>query len=200
MEDTQNTKKSFPIVYNSPVVLSFALISLAVLLIGQITANASNILLFSVYRSSMLSPLFYIRLFGHVLGHSGWSHYIGNMMLFLLIGPMLEEKYGSKDLLFMILITAFVTGIVHIIVSPARLLGASGVVFMMITLSSVTSVKKGKIPLTLIFVVILYIGQQIINGIFVKDNISQLTHIVGGVLGIVFGLVIPNLDDKKPRN
>ncbi len=200
MEDTQNTKKSFPIVYNSPVVLSFALISLAVLLIGQITANASNILLFSVYRSSMLSPLFYIRLFGHVLGHSGWSHYIGNMMLFLLIGPMLEEKYGSKDLLFMILITAFVTGIVHIIVSPARLLGASGVVFMMITLSSVTSVKKGKIPLTLIFVVILYIGQQIINGIFVKDNISQLTHIVGGVLGIVFGLVIPNLDDKKPRS
>lgn len=200
MEDTQNTKKSFPIVYNSPVVLSFALISLAVLLIGQITANASNILLFSVYRSSMLSPLFYIRLFGHVLGHSGWSHYIGNMMLFLLIGPMLEEKYGSKDLLFMILITAFVTGIVHIIVSPAGLLGASGVVFMMITLSSVTSVKKGKIPLTLIFVVILYIGQQIINGIFVKDNISQLTHIVGGVLGIVFGLVIPNLDDKKPRS
>lgn len=200
MEDTQNTKKSFPIVYNSPVVLSFALISLAVLLIGKITANASNILLFSVYRSSMLSPLFYIRLFGHVLGHSGWSHYIGNMMLFLLIGPMLEEKYSSKDLLFMILITAFVTGIVHIIVSPARLLGASGVVFMMITLSSVTSVKKGKIPLTLIFVVILYIGQQIINGIFVKDNISQLTHIVGGVLGIVFGLVIPNLDDKKPRS
>lgn len=196
MDDNQTAKKSFPIIYNSPVVLSFALISLLVLLIGKITANASNALLFSVYRSSMLNPLFYIRLFGHVLGHSGWQHYINNMMMFLLVGPMLEEKYGSKDLLFLILITAVVTGIVHIIVSPAALLGASGVVFMMITLSSVTSVKKGKIPLTLIFVVILYLGQQIINGIFVKDNISQLTHIVGGVLGIVFGLIIPAIENN----
>ncbi|MBP3460468.1 MAG: rhomboid family intramembrane serine protease [Lachnospiraceae bacterium] len=120
------------------------------------------------------------------------SHYINNMMMLLLAGPMLEEKYGSRLLLEMILITAFVTGIVNVMLFPTGLLGASGIVFMMIILSSVTSVKEGKIPLTLIVVVILYLGEQIAAGILSADNISQLTHIVGGVCGGIFGLLLQN--------
>ena len=60
----------------------------------------------------------------------------------------------------------------------------------MIILSSVTCVKDDKIPLTLIVIVILYLGEQIADGLFVKDNISQLTHIVGGICGGVFGLTV----------
>lgn len=47
----------------------------------------------------MLSPLFYVRLFGHVLGHASWDHFTGNILLILVIGPMIEEKYGSKKII-----------------------------------------------------------------------------------------------------
>jgi len=67
------------------------------------------------------------------------------------------------------------------------LLGASGVVFMMIVLSSFTETKRDGIPITLILVVIFYLGGEIVDGLFTADNISQLTHIIGGVLGLIFG-------------
>lgn len=177
--------------YNSPVVLSFVFVSFVSLVLGFITAGVSTNLLFCVYRSNPLNPLTYVRLFTHVLGHGGIEHYMNNMMYILLIGPMLEEKYGSKDLLVMMVITAFVTGIANITLFPQTgLLGASGIVFMMIVLSSVTSVKEGTIPLTLIIAVVFYLGNQIVQGVFSTDNISQLTHIIGGVLGGVFGMLL----------
>lgn len=176
--------------YNAPVILSFAFISFFSLLLGYITRGASTGLLFCVYRSSVKDIFMYPRLFLHVLGHANLEHYVNNMMMLLLVGPMLEEKYGSKRLLFMMLITAFVTGIINTIFFSTALLGASGIVFMMIILSSVTSVKEGKIPLTLIVVVIVYLGGQIAQGLFTTDNISQLTHIIGGICGGVFGLSV----------
>lgn len=30
-----------------------------------------------------------------MLGHAGWDHFIGNMLLFLVIAPPLEERYGG---------------------------------------------------------------------------------------------------------
>ena len=66
--------------------------------------------------------------------------------------------------------------------------GASGIVFMLIVLSSFTSVKQGEIPLTALLVLGLYLGQEIINGLTSLDSISQITHIIGGAMGFIFGL------------
>lgn len=174
--------------YNSPVVLTFALVSLAALLLGMATGGESTRLLFCVYRSSSTDPLTYVRLFGHVLGHASLSHYVSNMMLFLLLGPLIEEKYGSLRLLGMILLTALVTGLANILCFPqTALLGASGIVFMLIILSSMVRLEEGKIPLTMVLVVIIYLGQELYSGIAVQDNISQLTHILGGACGGAFG-------------
>lgn len=64
---------------------------------GHLTNGRTTYHLFSVYRSSLADPLFFVRLFGHVLGHAGWDHFIGNMLLFLVIAPPLEERYGSRN-------------------------------------------------------------------------------------------------------
>lgn len=150
--------KRFAIRFNAPVVLSFALISLLVLVLDSVTGGASTARLFCVYRAPLTDPLTYVRFFTHVLGHSGYSHYMGNMLLLLLVGPGLEEKYGSRNLLLTIVITAFATGLVQFLLFPhSALLGASGVVFMMIVLSSFTEMKKGGIPLTMLLVVALYL-------------------------------------------
>ena len=68
------------ITFNSPVVLSFVFISFGVMVLNYMTAGASNQMLFVTYHSPLSSPLTYVRFFTHVLGHAGWSHYIGNMM------------------------------------------------------------------------------------------------------------------------
>ena len=98
--------KRFAIRFNAPVVLSFAILSLLVLVLDSATGGASTARLFCVYRAPLTDPLTYVRFFTHVLGHSGYSHYMSNMLLLLLVGPGLEEKYGSRNLLAAIAVTS----------------------------------------------------------------------------------------------
>lgn len=173
--------------YNSPVILTFTFISLIALGLGAITKGGSTRILFTNYRTSFISPIQYIRLFTHIFGHANWEHFVGNFIIILIIGPMIEEKYGSKELIKMMAITAFITGLLNTVFFGTGLLGASGIVFMLILLGSFVNVQTGRIPLTFVIVVIIFLGQEIINGIIINDNISQLTHIVGGICGGLFG-------------
>ena len=162
-----------------------------VLLADGWTNGWSTMILFCVYRSSWRDPLGYIRLFGHVLGHAGWDHFIGNMLLFLVIAPPLEERYGSRTLLSGILMTALVSGILQCVLFPSSaLLGASGIVFMLIMLSSLAGSRNGGIPITLLLVGALYLSQQVYDILFVQDNVANFMHIVGGACGTVFGFAV----------
>ena len=180
--------KKLKITFNSPVILGFAGISFVAMILNYLTGGLINRWLFSVYRSSLLNPLTYLRFITHILGHNGWSHFIGNMSYILLIGPILEEKYGSRKILEVMIITALVTGILHFIIAPsAALCGASGVVFAFILMVSFTGFNEGEIPLTVILVALIYIGQQVVEGVFLRDDISNLSHILGGFVGAVAG-------------
>lgn len=183
--------------YNAPVTLTFALISLFALMLSGITNGATNRLLFMTYKASWTNPLMYVRLFTHVLGHANWSHYINNMLLILLLGPILEEKYGSKNLLEMIAITAFITGLANNLLFPhTALLGASGIVFMFIILASAVNFKNGTIPITFLLIFIMYVGGELIDAITVRDNVSQLGHILGGTCGGLYGIMYSNMKSR----
>ncbi|MCC8139035.1 MAG: rhomboid family intramembrane serine protease [Lachnospiraceae bacterium] len=183
-----NKEKKFRVTFNSPVVLSIVAISFVATLLNELTGGVSNMLLFMTYRSSLLSPLTWLRMFTHIFGHSGWTHLIGNMSYLLLLGPMLEEKYSSQTLAAIVAITAVVTSLVNCLLFPnVALCGASGVVFAFILLSSFTNFREGEIPLTFILVAVFFIGQQVYEGITVQDNISNMAHIVGGIVGSVLG-------------
>lgn len=174
--------------YNAPVTLTFVLLCALALGLDSLTNGWTTYHLFEVYRCSLTAPLAYVRFFGHVLGHSGYTHFIGNIVLILVLGPSLEDRYGSYPVLWAILLTALVSGLIQFIFFPGTaLLGASGIVFMMILLSSFAGMKSGTIPLTLIFVAVFYLGGELWDAIFVRDNISQLTHIIGGLCGTVIG-------------
>lgn len=186
------------ITYNSPVVLSFVIISFGAMMLNYLTAGASNQLFFMTYHSPLTSPMTYLRFFTHVLGHAGWSHYINNMMYILLIGPMLEEKYGSRAIIEVILITGLVTGLFTWLVFPdVALCGASGVVFAFIMMTSFTGFREGEIPLTVILVAVIFIGQQIYEGMFVQDNISNTGHILGGIVGAFAGYMLNKGSGQK---
>ena len=180
--------KDLKITFNSPVILCFAGISFAALVLNVLTGGKSNQLLFMTYHSSLKSLLTYLRFFTHVFGHTGWQHFIGNMSYILLLGPMLEEKYGGRAIIIIILATALVTGLVNYIFFPGIVLcGASGVVFAFILLTSFTSFRAGELPITVILVAVIFIGQQVLEGLFVQNNVSNLSHIIGGVIGAVIG-------------
>ena len=182
-------KKKWTVSFNAPVVLIFSLIALAALILGYCTGGLTTGLLFSVYRSSFLDPLTYVRMIGHVFGHANVGHLVGNLMIILLLGPFVEKRYGSGRTVIVILVTAIVTGLVHFIFVPnTALLGASGVAFAFIILSSLAEFKRHEIPVTFLLVAALYLGQQIV-GLFQQDSVSQLTHILGGVVGGFFGFI-----------
>lgn len=163
---------------------------MAAFLLGVLTGGATNRALFSVYRSSPGDPLSYLRVFLHVLGHLDFGHYAANMGMVLLLGPMVERQHGSRRFLVMLLMAALLTGLVHIVLSPGQAaLGASGIVFMLIFLSAAAEYKKGKVPLTLALVALIFLGREVVDGLFTKDNISQLSHITGAVCGVGLGML-----------
>ena len=193
-------KPKIRITFNAPLVLGFALACSAVTLIGSLTGENSTARLFATYSAPMTDPLMYVRLFTHVLGHAGFAHLVGNMAYILLLGPGLEERYGAGKLLTVIAVTAVITGVIHNLLFPhSALLGASGVVFAFILLTSFTEFREGEIPLTFILVALIYLGQQIWDGITVKDNVSNLTHIIGGLVGAGAGYMLNRKTENQLR-
>ena len=184
-------KKTLKLEYNSPVILTFSLLALLVLGLDALTAGASTHKFFCVYRAPLSDFFTWPRMVTHVLGHSGLSHYLSNMTLMLVIGPPLEERYGSVRLLWCMLITALVSGLVQFIFFPgSALLGASGIVFMLILLASLSGMSKGTIPLTFLLVAVIYLGEEVLAALSDQDTVSQLTHIIGGVCGSVLGMAM----------
>ncbi len=57
-------------------------------------------------------------------------------------------------------------------------------------MTSFTGFSKGEIPLSFILVAAIFIGQQVYEGIFLRDSVSNLSHIVGGFVGSAAGYLL----------
>lgn len=188
--------------YNAPTTLTYSFLCTLVLLLDQFLFHGITRAFFTVPNAAqfdLLKPLNYLRLFTHIAGHADWNHLISNLAYILLLGPMLEETYGSLIMSLMIIVTGFVTGVLNACFFPHPLLGASGVVFMMILLASFTNHEKAEVPLTFILIVFLYLGREILNA-FKGDDISQFAHLAGGLCGSLFGFFKPRSSSKRRLN
>jgi membrane associated rhomboid family serine protease len=175
--------------YNAPVTLSFTFLSAIVLLLTSTLLPNLTAQWFSTpapFRSNHFGD--YVKLITYIFGHANVTHYMGNFTMILILGPILEAAYGSGFLLLSIFITAATTGLLNVLFFPGTmLLGASGIVFMMIILASITNFNKGEIPLTFILVMVVYLGGQVWDALAKQDNISQFAHIAGGIAGSFLG-------------
>lgn len=181
------------ITYNAPVVLTFALLAVGAFILMNVVESSK---LWFVAWPQLHDTRSYVGLFSHILGHGSWEHLLGNFMLILLLGPILEERHGSSQLLVMILLTALITGLTNLLFSDGFLLGASGIVFMMILLASMANVRGGEIPLTFIAVAVIYMGGEIVRS-FRADQVSQMAHLVGGIAGAAFGFLTAGAKRSK---
>lgn len=174
--------------YNSPVIITYLVLSLIAWFLNTITRGRTNKLFFSSYRSSLLNPLTYVRWITHSIGHKDIDHLIHNFLFILLIGPMVEEKYGSLNLIIMLVITSIVIALFNSIFNNYMILGASGNVYMLIVLSSFSNITEGKIPLTLILILIFYITSEVQKSLIEGNKrVYHDGHLIGALCGIVFG-------------
>jgi membrane associated rhomboid family serine protease len=175
--------------WNSPVILTFALLACAVLALSGMTGGTLMPALFVVRPGfDFKDPFDYFRLVSHAVGHRDWPHLAANFSVILLVGPILEEKYGTSKLLRMMLVTALFTGMLNAAFFSTGLLGASGIAFMLILLASFVNHREGELPLTFVLVAVLFLSKEVSQA-FARDDISQFAHIMGGICGSVFGYV-----------
>lgn len=174
--------------YNSPVILTFALICTGLRFFEEITGSGLMMNWFALIPERVShSSSHYPTLISYALGHASIDHLLGNMSLLLLTGPAVEERIGSKQTLLMIVACALISGLVQFFIFKEGLIGASGVVFMFIVLSSFANAKSGVIPLTFILVVLLFLGKEILHSMK-QDEVSQFAHIAGGLIGGLYGI------------
>lgn len=180
--------------YNAPFTLTFTFACVGAFIAIALTGGWAALNLFSVSGDLGFSnPMLYPRLFLHILGHASAEHLAFNMMIVLLLGPILEEKYGAGRLLLIAALTALSTGLVMVLFLPGYLLGASGVAFALILLSSYTKASSGALPLTFLLVVFIFLGQEVY--MFFSDTrsesgIAHFAHIIGGLIGAAAGFAM----------
>jgi len=174
--------------YNSPVVLTFSLVCAGLFFLNGALNGGLNSILVCPPTFNISNPADYLAIVLYIFGHANMEHLLGNLSFLLLLGPILEEKYGSGRVIMMIFFCALITGILNVVFFDNGLLGASGVVFMFILLVSFANNDHNGIPLTFILILLLYVGKEVYNGMK-EDNVSQFAHIAGGIIGSFFGFM-----------
>lgn len=121
----------------------------------------------------------------HILAHGNYQHWVMNAPIIAILGPSVEEKYGSLTTLMMIVITAFIVGIVSHSIGESCI-GLSTICYMFIMLNAFRGSERG-IP----FIVLFLAAVEIVPEFFASntDQIAHWAHITGAFCGIGFGLL-----------
>jgi len=117
----------------------------------------------------------------------------------LLVGPSSEAVFGSINMIYIMVIVAISSAWAHILIGQphTRQLGASGICFAVILFNSMTSAKRGKIPVSFVLTALWWLGDEFIDLLFAGDGVSHHAHLVGGIVGAVAGYYLKQLVDEK---
>jgi membrane associated rhomboid family serine protease len=155
-------------------------------ILGGLTGGRTTAAVFSVYRSAAsrshdVCALVHPR----VPSMRNYQHFIGNIALVLVLGPIVERSTARYKYSAMILITALVAGAAHMLISSnTALMGDHASCSCSSSRPRSTGAGPRKCRSPSCWVAILYLGGELVDGVFVQDNISQISHIIGGLCGI----------------
>ena len=179
----------FKLSFSSPVSLYICFTALAVFSLDATFVPGIIQKIFSAPASLKVAGGFdwknildYLRLFFHVLGNPGWKDIALNLAFVLILAPQLEKQYGSVVLTLMVLVCAFVSGILNVCFNPQPLCGSDGLVFMLALVTSKNYVTKKELPFTAVLLLILLVLKDFVNT-DTQAKIRTLIQIGGGLCG-----------------
>lgn len=194
-------KKSFlglKLVYDAPATLTFAFICLGLFALdffflgSKISQNYLCSPTSAAGKAAFMasSPLSYVRLVTYCFGSASVEILIVNMVFLLLLGPSMEERYGTVVIAIMMAVCVLFSGVLTACFSKTSLTGCAAVIFMMIFLNSFVSLSKKKIPVSFLLVFLLFIFREGFNLGFSGDGIIKIIiNIAGGLCGSLFAFL-----------
>jgi len=203
-------KSKNPISYDAPVTLTFVLASIVFFLLNSyvpfLKDNISKWILMSPAKSgdflfNVKSPLSYFRMIFYVFGApENPMSFFSSLIFILLLGPAMEERYGSIIIGIMMAISTLFSGVLNTCFCDNSLTGATCIVFMMIFLNAFLSMQKKKIPASFLVVFVLFVFREILE---VNPNgpVGIIINICGGLCGSLFAfLASPKVRAAKKQN
>ena len=202
-------KLNLKVSYDAPVTLTFVLISAIIFLLNIFLAKSGKAAGLQSLLASPTSqagalpfivkqPLSYLRLLLYIFGAGNAGGEIGlftNLILIMLLGPAMEERYGSVIIGIMIFVSALFSGVLNACFCETSLMGAVPVVCMMIFLNAFMSFSKKKFPLSFAAVMVLFVVLQVFSG---AGAIRIIICIAGGLCGSLFAfLTSPKMKAEK---
>mmetsp|Transcript_8770 Transcript_8770/g.18093 ORF Transcript_8770/g.18093 Transcript_8770/m.18093 type:complete len:211 (+) Transcript_8770:24-656(+) len=189
--------------FSAPVLLTLCLLSGALLFSAKFSHEAMSLLPLSYYRWDRLTAN-HLRLLSWPLAHTGFPHFFHNYKMILLLGAPVEGHFGSRIMAWLCFLTSVVCALFHWCMTTNKaLMGASGILYMLIGLHTVSGaggveiVGKGvKVPVTFVLVCVMFLAEEVWLVGTRDDQVSHLTHVVGGVVGVVWGY---RWNNKKKR-
>ncbi|MBR1748526.1 MAG: rhomboid family intramembrane serine protease [Bacilli bacterium] len=174
--------------YHSIVTIGYFFVCFGVFILNVVFKNKIT-KLFQIRRGSFLNPMNYIRLVTSGVCHADFQHFRNNFIFILLLGPILEERFGSLVFLEMILITTVASSLFHLLFYESSAIGASDVVYMMVVLCGIICSFDGRIPITFVLLFLFFVFEEIVKMFFHKknDSVGHDGHVIGAICGIVFG-------------
>ena len=196
-------KNSLKFIFDSPVVLVFSVVSTVINITDLILKLNLSEKIFecpgakSVPAFDFKSALSYVKLVIYPFGGENSTSFFLNIGFILLLGPVLEERYGSIMLALMIFITSLVGGVLTACVSTFGISGCGGIVFMMIILSVLSVFVKRQLPVSWIFIFALYLAFSLFSGKkisgfmpFMQNNVPVFIQLASGICGSLFGFFV----------
>ena len=174
----------------APLTFTFAIVSLLALL-ANILMDGRLHAMFNAYFTAFTDPYMYARLLSKAFMHADLLHYMRNFSAILILGPIVERRYGSPRLLLMMAATSFITGFIHVsFTRDVMLMGASGVTYMLIILACFVNVRRRRVPLAALVVGLFYLATEFWNALTLNDNIAHLSHAIAVLCGLGFGYLM----------
>ncbi len=202
-------KLNFQVAYDAPVTLTFVLITVVFFLLNTFLLKSGK----SDFLQKLLAsptaqagslpfivkqPLSYLRLLLYIFGAdygNGAAVLFTNLILIMLLGPAMEERYGSVIIGIMMFVSALFSGVLNACFCNSSLAGAVPVVCMMIFLNAFMSFSKKKFPLSFAAVMVLFVVLQIYEG---AGAVRIIICIAGGLCGSLFAfLTSPKMKAEK---
>ena len=200
-------KLKLKFVYDAPVMLTFALAVLVIFVLDTFVVKgklAEKWLLSPTSAEGSLPFAFsdftsIFRLFLHVLGGRDIPFLICNLIFIRLLGPEMEERYGSVIIGIMIFVAALFSGVLNACFCKIPVSGSEPVVFMLILRCAMMHLSRSTVSASALVVIILFAVMLVLrknpNGV-----VGVVITLAGGLCGSLFAFLTSPKARKAKKN